>query len=888
MARTKHNRSNEDLTIALTDTNPKLEKRLAELNGENRYDTNDGHINGTSMTITRSDIMRLPNMSPQDQLQGKDSTKIDISSTLGGISDTLAQGSAFGKAVRALSPEVDRAAKIVVGSILSPTDMQTDAVNITSKNIPSDEIEFYNDMSEDITSFFNREFRLGDRLAEWIRNGMFFNGSNPVMVTPSSDLAIAESPDVMESLEMLADNRGSFALESYASELNLDTMFDADHDCEILAAMESVLPVESIEKALAEDSKGKTGKKTSKEDIRKAALDGQNKLITEAKELVSKLVANKAEGEVGKIRISSDINKIIANRKSMEDYQNKMKKSFNEQFINKGNVNDNDIFVVGEATIDSGYPIVTELPHHAVIPVVVPGTKEKVGYFVLTDKMNRAIDPSDVSSGSGFSNQRLTSNAYAAYSSSNALSVSPTFKNSNTGFAGKEQQAKWEVLTKAFDITLRKFMSDSVGAISRSKGMELGIGQHHAVSSCMLFNLLNRRNVSLIFVPEPMMIYFDYTTDDNGIGESRVARIADILALKTILSVSQVMGAIHNSTDRNEITVDFGGEDVPNVEGILHMVREMYTAKYALPSIGASVHSLATDMARRKTTVKPLNLPGLETGTLSIENQERNVSAVQVDSELNDLLKDQLIQGLGVPPSALNEEEEYARAITSNNLLFANDVKRDQYITIQHTDKFIHLYTKMHPELQRRIIAHAIRHQVTGFDAGDDKVQATDNLKDDNNTPSISELSTAARRKYVEIVENLTLDLPTPNVSVGKAQFEEISTFISTLDAVVDGVIPQSMYDNTTDDSVKEIYDMIRHNVRIGKMRSYIRDIGVDVFNLESMEDLVKDASDNVYAGYHLLKNVAAGYTEYKESLEQESTDGDDDDDSGSSSNNSW
>jgi len=247
---------------------------------------------------------------------------------------------------------------------------------------------------------------------------------------------------------------------------------------------------------------------------------------------------------------------------------------------------------------------------------------------------------------------------------------------------------------------------------------------------------------------------------------------------------------------------------------------------------------VSRDIVANSLVIVPKNIPGLE-HSLDVTTERRGSEAQAVDDTLMEKLSNMVPLGLGIPPSALNQlnEDEYSRSVATNNLFFANSIRKLQRTCVKHSDKFAKLVAKYSTYLQDGIKKILSENEVTGEDS---------------------------KSNITAVIANITVALANPNIVATKAQYEELKEFMEVIETLVTKIFPDELFVDGDDSSKKEIMGTLRAHVTAKLLKDYINAVGMqnlievpafDEIDLDKIAD-VQQLLTNIKKGVDNLKNV--------------------------------
>ena len=338
---------------------------------------------------SQSELRYMPGMSIFERDADKNFDSAGLNSYLSKVAQGNSEWIEQSDAIRILTPEIERSAEIMVSSIMSPTDMQTDAINIVCEGSDlGDDIEAK--VGEELSNFFNDVVDLGEKTYKYTKNALYGEGSSSILILP---------PKNIENLNRAIDadmiKAGAIKKSGKRIKVTADNSFIIDGKSssgEVFSSFESLLP--------DEDSKSGKDQLASLEalieDDLAASLEAKNpfiglklgsdEIITRSKDAraaILKLFRSSNKH----IIMSSDIQSIRRGADRMTSMADKLAKDAEKNFLFSGGTNPTYMIDSELDTSDQKNPSIVEIPTRAVVPVIIPGSPEKhIGYFILVDQ----------------------------------------------------------------------------------------------------------------------------------------------------------------------------------------------------------------------------------------------------------------------------------------------------------------------------------------------------------------------------------------------------------------------------------------------------------------------------------------------------------------------
>ena len=227
------------------------------------------------------------------------------------------------KAIKILTPEIDRSAEIMVSSIRSPTDLQTDIVNVVCQGTDlGDDVE--GKISETVSSFFNDTVDLGTKTYKYIKQALYEDGSAAVLVFPQSNV---QTLNRAADIDWFKSGRGDILRKNFNELRAADR---ATSSSKYLPGMETLCPESSIascESLIATKLE---------QSLEKNNAFGSNMKISEivtasktAREEILKLFSENKQSVV----VTRDITKVHEREKALQDRVDQMQEEIEKKFI---------------------------------------------------------------------------------------------------------------------------------------------------------------------------------------------------------------------------------------------------------------------------------------------------------------------------------------------------------------------------------------------------------------------------------------------------------------------------------------------------------------------------------------------------------------------------
>ena len=772
-------------------------------------------------------------------------TLTDISSNTRKTIDEL-------KHLKIMAPEIDHARMIIVSSIISPLEMQTDSVAI-QVNHPGLDEAVNAQISSKLTTFFNDEYSFGPKLADWLGCAGFEEGAKPVLVLPKHSIDVLNviadkwDPDTLQKFNEAKKNLenqdlvgnenlvgfGSWSIKKHdknaALESNVPDLDDLDIPTEfgdLEASMESLAITLIDSKQVGKEHISIEHKEdkdiySSADQLAKALAKGAFKLL-------------KTSDNHDAVTITRDVRQLLKGKKSTAVKVDEMVKEAMSLVRGFDPVDDSGrpslpVYTVSDIikTAEDDMPVVIEFPCDSVIPVCAPrDNKNHIGYYILLDENGQPARGNYVFNGGVTTDavNRLATNAAKSVYGGVTLQ---TYKDS-----GVSQQDTLQQMIQVFAVAVNHLLEAKL----KKQGLTgLDIHVHEAVGKCLFFNLLAKNKIKMVFVPAPMMTYIRFAHRDDGTGKTFLEDIAYLLGLRVTLTIAKLMAAIDNATKHRRIEVNVD-EKNQNVLGTLNIVRNAWMAK-KVPQITTDPSTAAESILNQHLSIVPKGLVG-NTDDLNITTETSYGQSQPPDQELMDTLNNWIGIALKVPPSVLNQlsEAEYSRSVATSNLFFSNAVRNWQNMIKPQVKIFLVNFILAHDQLLNEIreIIHSVKDGkktktkvgIEEADEDDPKEVTTQDPKKDDDTEE-------ALKRVISTVE---LILPPPNMVGNKAHFEEINSQVDAIDKILESIYNDDVAPN---DEVRSLMASVRAVAKAKLLRDFLPRLGFhEIADIPDIEEI--------------------------------------------------
>ena len=736
------------------------------------------------------------------------------------------------KSIYQLNPELLQVDRILVSSIISPNDLQTDALSIIVDNELLSQSS-KTKLSKLLTDHFNTNLDLSTKLPQWISNALVKYGSQPVLILPPSNVRALYQIDKAETNIKINPTRNRAAISPTTESFDI---FIPTVETIVQQPNHKATKLVSIEPDFMITCEAAVNDKLS--DSIKAICKSINKNSTALSYTEEAALHEITKGAIAQIeelskqnnsiKISTDISE-IKNKKAQYGsvLKDELDRLIDDYFITTDT--GKNIFSVNdtvERTAPTDSPSFIELPAESVAPVHIPGSpKDHIGYFILLD-MNGS--PITTSSCTNLMSQRSLTDL-----SKEATYGVPTVIYRSSGY-GLSQ--RYDATSAVFSTTIKRMMEKKLGQFGLS-GAEI----EHSSSfiNCLFYNFMQKRETELIFIPSSLMTYYAYSYRDDGTGKSILEDVFFIYALRSSLLTAKTMSAIRNATDKTKISFD--AKDDVNVLQTIDDLTELYVSKQTT-NISVDPASILHDITNKSVYIEPANIMGLDNFKVSVEQTAENHASP--DDALIDKLGDLGLSGIGVPPAALNQlaEQEYAASVATTNLFFANQNRCYQKITNILTTKLVRQYLRYDQVLQNQIydILLECNEKVLMKDTSTDQAQIVGAESSENEVPKDTNPEIDKELALRLILSSVTTQLPPTIIAANRSHMKEISEFKQSVQDILDGLYPDDLVAGPAGNDLRPILSAMRAKAKQKLTREFIETIGfqgaTDIPHLEDID----------------------------------------------------
>ena len=803
-----------------TKKNNRLVKLINFLAGNIETDEQaDPLVNNVNSSL-HGDVERSKQFTVVENEQDKQKkfSKTEIGRYVTQVMETLASTREDNEKIIQMVPDVSQAANIVVSSILSPNELKNSSLIFTldEKTVKLDESRS-KEILDLISNYFNKDLDLKYRLPDWITKALYYTGAKVLVTLPVGTLDEIYKSDKtsMENFDTLFDEE----LKSSPS-FGMENLFEKTASSQDMENQLG-LSLESFVENANNNEKEKFTKSIEKNGFKKSLVEHFLESL-EIKDKPDQLKRKHLKTEKRKKMITKTV---LA--------------SGNKSFLN----------VPKDSNVSTEtHPLLIETPMESCIPLHVPGSpKDHIGYFVAIDDEGYPVEKEEMQLRTNINLMHGDSSRNSPFDNLFKSYGLQELKNTIGSISNRNNTAKM------YGTIIESYIREKL------KGQGFGDLADSAMNSLyhyMFSRYLKGYRVRFLYVPKDYVTYIAYDYNKDGTGKGRLENIKFFLSLRITLLIAQMMSAINNSTDHKNIDVQFDEQTNNAIKDPVTMIEQIANQYIKKHMVGFSLdpNHIMESMAKRSIHVKSSGLPGLPGLNISSESSGRQHQ--EPNTELSEDIRNQVIMGLGVPPSALNalSEHEYSRSVASSSLFFARDIEALQDKTLFFLIDFIKFYLKFDPILQTKMrqILHIDKKK---NDEPDEGVLSEETLEQD-------------AIMINKIIENLGVSLPKPNVSPSEAMFQNFRSFVDGVIQISETLWPDELSAN--DPEISEAIPYIRSVIRKKIIENYMIAMGYpDELHVPEISELLTDDPKNIEM-LQVMRNFAGAIKAVQDSLGSE------------------
>lgn len=689
---------------------------------------------------TLNSLLNLLNKDPE--FPHKPATKQELNlnrQTLEQIANDNIQDTVDSDSIMQLLPDLELVETVYVGSILDPKSLNSSELTYSIDNAIFDS-EISSLLLEPIIRFFAKDFKLNDKLDSYLSNCLFRKGSVAIAVLPENILDLAINGHKGHSLE-------SFNL------LENDFKKSLNRHYGFLGTQEKVVSLE--------------GHGSRINYLTKVARDS-NLTVTDNFNVLKGPVINTRLRE---LRVSDIIRKstmgLESNVKSLT--ADEIERLYNRRTnsIQETEVLSSPRYMERKPV---GHPLIMELPSESVIPVFTPGNNEEhVGYFILVDNQGYPVSKDNTKD---FYNELKSnwSNNKTRDSSSEILKQARQAMGADT----RESEFTIKELQKAYNTIVTGHLHKMLNSGIYDQDLEIGLTRD--IQRIMLQRNWQQKGTQIVFVPAELMVYIAFNYNENGIGETLLARSKVIATMRSTLLMAETIGGMRNAVGRKKVRINLDPED-PDPEQTISNIQSlvMEGAMRSFP-LAAPDPTQALDHLMRSGFDFEINTNSADYAETRVEFDDYNTNVTEGNSDLQDRLRRMHISGMGIPPEKVDpmSSPDFATSIVQNDLVLSRRVKNMQERFCNHLAKLVKIFSAN---------SSIVRNELNSLIVENQKMLTDPRYK----TMEISEI-------VDEFISAIEISLPSPDNTEHEIQADALDKYDRILTQALESYITNDLF----------------------------------------------------------------------------------------------
>jgi len=716
-------------------------------------------------------------------------------------------------------PDVEMAMQVTVSAILAPKDLIESVVSwrVDPGWIPSDLTQ---PMLDVIRDHFNQNYKISERLPDILKDVLYLRGSRPILLLPESSIDhLINSGDRIstESLTaLMSENKkyfkplGFLGNRTGKSNVGLESYFE-NRNGKYQPAVESISLEFDVRSSPLEDSKRHV-KWTF--DPMVSVVDNPQVLLLPT--VLEKLRRDKTHDIIRPKGIGTEAFDPI----ETETTQSGQKKGslFRARRFNQ--VQTAMVSKPSHLSKESiGHPTEINLPSECVIPVHVPSDPEKhLGYFIMIDPQGNPL-------------VKTTEMDYFNEMAYN-IRTNRSLTDQMITNVGRHQNPDADWYSRQIDIAeMTRLYSDLMEHELNARlknglyGDQVKVARPQEIYQIMFARALAGMQTQLLYVPAELMTYVAFDYNQYGIGVSLLQKSKILGGLRAIMLFADIMAGIKNSIGNTVVDIQLDEEDpdpVTTLETIMHEFA--YGRSSGMMPLGTTrPRDIVNYMKQASVQYSVSGNNRLPTVKVSAEDKPNN--RVRPDQQLQDTLKKNHLNALGVSPETVDASQgpDFATTVVANNLMFAKRVLIWQKQLLSFMQDHIVKYTLNSSVLMGRLRDIVEKNKQLIDSVDHDDTDSEDNLTERRIDYRASPEHQDADAIIIDFLNALRMELPKPDQGSKRLQKEEFDNQVSMLESALKFYIDSSFLKEMELGEMTNQLDDIIEGVKSYFMRDWMR-----------------------------------------------------------------
>lgn len=731
------------------------------------------------------------------------------------------------KSMIKLFPDIELAIQILVSYILSPKKMTDTQLNYKFKKELKSTPTMSSAILEAIREYIEEEHELEDKLPEIVREALFNSGSYCLAVIPEASVDEVINADILasystEQFRHAADRMiNDLRAPKYLRPALLDIPVKADKSVSAEMFVNQLVnkTIQNFTDNLGVMHFSHLKDELTERAIRKAERGGG----TVATEAMAKI------GYMDLFRQRRSTIQSVSNVKILKERDETRRKSI-------------------------GKPMTVRFPSGSTIPVCVPGNeKEHIAYLVLLDGDGKPLNIE-------ISEKRANANNMM-YGQSNVAAQTPTqiayrnLINDNTSDIDVSQ-----LYDMYRGVLERQIFSSIKGTLY---GSNFEIAAKNDIYFMMFSRALADENTSILFVPKAQMTYFAFYYNEYGVGSSLLDNLATLSSLRAILLFATVMAQAKQAIDVTRVNIQLDPNDQDPEKTITQIQDSVLKMRQNFFPLGINNPVDLVDWIRRQglqfTYTGNSLLPDVK-----VDFENANISHTVPSQELEESLRKQTIQALGLSPETIDAgfTPEFATSVINNNVLLAKRVAFYQKILGKLISQFVGQLIYCDMELRGKIKGI--------LEENDQEMQA---CLDEGQRSKYTGNKEDFIEEYIDTIsQSVSASLPKPENTNLTSLAIEFEQYKQGLEGVIDSVISAEIFTEDLSgtitnhiDSIKSVYK--HHLLRewCANNNYYPEALHLSASSTEEVDTLIEIISKHMSSTMRSSSKLMSVMKKYKE-----------------------
>lgn len=247
----------------------------------------------------------------------------------------------------------------------------------------------------------------------------------------------------------------------------------------------------------------------------------------------------------------------------------------------------------------------------------------------------------------------------------------PGYKVTRSLFSQSLQVSLNGMTTQDIENTFISSLSERIVKAFDKKYLENNQKFKDLILNALIYNDMYRKQIKFQFIPRDYMIEFKVNEDENGEGQSVLMRSLFYAKLYLALLVFKMISIITKSNDTKIYYVKNSGMDQNITNKVQEVARSVKGRQINFMDL-LNYNSIISKIGANKEIFMPLG----RSGERGIEFDILSGQDVQVNTDLMDMLRNNMINGTGVPSAIMNyvNEADYAKTLVMANAKFVGRV----------------------------------------------------------------------------------------------------------------------------------------------------------------------------------------------------------------------